>query len=98
MAYLRKPRKRTPRQQKPKNAPRRRKQQTLDQTGEITPLTTIDLSYTYRTKSIGNFSIAVINVLGSMPPLDASNPNGEVNYSLYDPNGRQVVLGYQVKI
>ena len=74
------------------------KQQTLDQTGEITPLTTVDLSYVYRTKKIGNFSIAIINVLGSMPPLDASNPNGEVNYSLYDPNGRQVVLGYQVKI
>jgi iron complex outermembrane receptor protein len=74
------------------------KQRTLDNTGELTPLTTVDLSYTYRTKKSGDFSIAIINVLNSLPPFDASNPDSQVNYSLYDPNGRQVVLGYQVKI
>ncbi len=73
-------------------------QLTLDKSGNLTPLTTFDISYVYRTKSIGDFSFSVINILGSTPPVDSSQPTSPVNYSLYDPNGRQVVLGYKVRI
>ena len=73
-------------------------QKTLDKSGYISPLTTFDLFYTYKTKKIGSFSLALINLLNSQPPLDSSDPQSMVNYSLYDPNGRQIVLGYRVAL
>jgi TonB dependent receptor len=66
--------------------------------GYINPLTTFDIAYIYKTKSYGDFSVGVINILNSLPPYDLSNPTSMVNYSLYDPNGRQVVLGYRKAI
>jgi iron complex outermembrane receptor protein len=73
-------------------------QLTLDKSANLTPLTTFDIAYVYRTKKIGDFSLSVINILGSSPPIDGSQPTSPVNYLLYDPNGRQVVLGYKVRI
>jgi iron complex outermembrane receptor protein len=70
-------------------------QNTLDNKSRIASLTTFDLSYTYKTKSIGDFSIGMINVLGTPPPYDNSVPTSPVNYSLYDPNGRQLIVGYR---
>lgn len=66
--------------------------------GYINPLTTFDVAYIYKTKKYGDFSVGVINVLNSQPPYDLSNPTSMVNYSLYDPNGRQIVLGYRKAI
>jgi iron complex outermembrane receptor protein len=73
-------------------------QLTLDKSANLTPLTTFDVSYVYRTKKIGEFTLSLVNILNSSPPIDGSQPTSPVNYSLYDPNGRQVVLGYKVKI
>jgi iron complex outermembrane receptor protein len=73
-------------------------QLTLDQSASLPTLCTFDVSYVYRTKKIGDFTVSVINILGSTPPVDLSQPQAPVNYSLYDPNGRQVVLGYKVRI
>jgi outer membrane receptor protein involved in Fe transport len=70
-------------------------QNRLDNQGKIDGLTTFDLSYTYKTAKLGDFTLGVINVLGTKPPYDLSNPGSPVNYSLYDPNGRQFVLGYR---
>lgn len=71
------------------------KQKMLDQSGYISPFTTFDLNYTYKTKVYGDFSVTLVNILGSSPPLDNSDPTSPVNYALYDPNGQQVVLGYR---
>jgi iron complex outermembrane receptor protein len=69
-----------------------------DQSGSIRGLTTLDLAYTIRTPSWGEFTITVINVLNTPPPVDDSSPTSPVNYSLYDLNGRQVVVGYKKMI
>lgn len=70
-------------------------QNTLDNKSRIANLTTFDLGYTYKTKTWGDFSVGVINVVGTQPPIDNSAGTSPVNYSLYDPNGRQIVLGYR---
>jgi iron complex outermembrane receptor protein len=64
----------------------------------VSPITTFDIAYTYKNKTWGDFSVGVINILASAPPQDPTQPTGMVNYSLYDPNGRQVVLGYRKKL
>ncbi len=73
-------------------------QKTSDQTGRIDSQTTYDLSYSFKTKSAGKFSVGVINFLNSDPPRDSTQPTSQVNYSLYDPNGRQFVIGYQTTL
>ena len=70
-------------------------QLTEDQSGHLTPLTTFDVSYSLKTPSWGDFSVTMINVLNSAPPIDATDTTNPVNYSLYDLNGRQVVLGWK---
>jgi iron complex outermembrane receptor protein len=70
-------------------------QNNLANNGRISSLTTFDLSYTYKTKTWGDFSLGMINVIGTKPPVDSTAGTSPVNYSLYDPNGRQVVLGYR---
>ncbi len=64
-------------------------------TGDITPLTTFDFSYVLKTPHWGEFTATLINILNSDPPVDGSNPVTPVNYSLYDVNGRQVVVGWK---
>jgi iron complex outermembrane receptor protein len=71
------------------------KQLTLDRSSSITSLTTIDLSYNIRLGAFGDFNATLINLLNSSPPIDPSQPTAPVNYSLYDPNGRQIVLSYK---
>ena len=73
-------------------------QQTYDFSGRTRSLTTVDLSYVIKTASWGEFSFTVVNVLNTPPPTDPSQPETPVNYSLYDLNGRQVVVGYKKMI
>jgi outer membrane receptor protein involved in Fe transport len=73
-------------------------QNTLNNKARISSLTTFDLSYTYKTKKIGDFSVGMINLFGTPPPYDNSVPTSPVNYSLYDPNGRQIVVGYRTTL
>jgi iron complex outermembrane receptor protein len=73
-------------------------QQKENHSGNIRSLTTGDLSYSLKTPTFGEFTLTVINVLNTPNPVDDSQPTSPVNYSLYDLNQRQVVLGYKVKL
>ena len=70
-------------------------QKTLDKSGQISSLTTFDASYIRKMGTLGTISISLINLFNAEAPQDASNPGERVNYQLYDPNGRQVVLAYK---
>lgn len=65
------------------------------QNGHITPLTTFDLAYALKTPSWGDFTITLINLLNSDPPIDGTNTTNPLQYGLYDLNGRQLVVGYK---
>lgn len=67
------------------------------QSGYINPMTTLDFAYVLKAGDAGTFTMTLINTLNSLPPYDRTSPQSMVNYSLYDPNGRQVVLGYSKK-
>src|SRR5262249_53811413 len=64
--------------------------------GNIPNYTTLDLDYSYKSKSVGEFTGGIRNVMGTTPPLDGSNPTAELNTSLYDQIGRQYILGYKM--
>ena len=66
-------------------------------TGDLTNYTQFDLSYSYKSKSLGTFNLGIKNILGSTPPMDDSNPLDQLNTSIYDQIGRQFVAGYKVK-
>jgi iron complex outermembrane recepter protein len=69
-------------------------QMEVKEAGRIATYTTLDLSYSYRTRTAGTFSLGVKNVLGTTPPLDLSNPSDPLNDDLYDQIGRQFIVGY----
>lgn len=63
--------------------------------GRLPNYTTYDVQYAYDTKSFGVFTAGVKNVFGSTPPLDTTNPNGQLNTTIYDQIGRQYFTGYK---
>jgi outer membrane receptor protein involved in Fe transport len=63
--------------------------------GTIPNYTTYDLNYTYKVNSKTSYSIGIRNIFATTPPLDNSNPEAELNTSLYDQIGRQLVAGYK---
>ena len=64
--------------------------------GKVDRLTTVDLLYSYKSKSIGTITAGVKNVAGVTPPLDDSNVNTQLDTTLYDQIGRQFYAGYKV--
>ena len=64
--------------------------------GDLSNYTEYDASYSYKSKSLGKFSLGVKNILGTTPPIDDSNPLDQLNTTIYDQIGRQLVAGYKV--
>lgn len=68
----------------------------VESQGSLATYTTLDGIYTFKTKTIGKFSAQVKNIFGTTPPLDTSSASGsQLNTSLYDQIGRQLIAGYQ---
>jgi outer membrane receptor protein involved in Fe transport len=65
--------------------------------GRINHYTTVDVNYSIATRTSGEFSLGVKNVLGTTPPLDDSAPTHPLQDSLYDQIGRQFIVGYKAK-
>ncbi len=64
--------------------------------GDLPTYTEFDAVYSYKALKAGTFSLGIKNLLGTTPPLDDSSPNSQLNTSIYDQIGRQLVAGYKV--
>ncbi|MEQ1875804.1 MAG: TonB-dependent receptor [Bdellovibrionia bacterium] len=64
--------------------------------GKVDRLTTVDLLYTFKSKTFGSITAGVKNVAGIQPPLDDTNTNTMLDTTLYDQIGRQFYAGYKV--
>lgn len=63
--------------------------------GKLNQYTTVDLQYAFNSKDVGTITAGIKNVLGTVPPLDDSDPTASLNTSLYDQIGRQFYAGYK---
>jgi iron complex outermembrane receptor protein len=68
----------------------------VEGTGRLNDYTELEMRYAFRTKTIGEFSLMIKNLLGTTPPLDTSSPNAQLNQTIYDQIGRQLIAGYKV--
>ncbi len=67
----------------------------VESKGSLRPYTTVDFQYAYNNKKIGVITAGVKNIMGTLPPLDDSNPNSTLDVTLYDQIGRQFYTGYK---
>lgn len=67
----------------------------VEENGTLSHYTSLDLQYVYAMKS-SEFTFGVMNVLGTTPPLDDSNPK-PLDTTLYDQIGRQFLASYKIK-
>lgn len=63
--------------------------------GDLAEFTSVDMQYSFKTKSLGTFTAGVKNILGSTPPLDDSNPAKPLDETIYDQIGRQYFTSYK---
>jgi len=63
--------------------------------GNLPTYTTFDFQYNFKSRKWGIVTLGVKNLAGSTPPLDETNPNSQLNTSLYDQIGRQVYTAYK---
>jgi outer membrane receptor protein involved in Fe transport len=67
----------------------------VEEAGNLRNYTTVDLQYAYNNKKIGVITAGIKNVMGTVPPIDDSNPNQPLDITLYDQIGRQFYTGYK---
>jgi len=70
-------------------------EKTIPEMGRMGIYTQYDVLYSYKSKSLGTFIAGVKNVFGTTPPLDDSDPTGQLNTTIYDQIGRQYYTGYK---
>ena len=70
-------------------------QKSMKELGRLRNYTQLDMQYAYKSKKYGTFTVGVKNVMGTTPPLDDSDPTGQLNTALYDQIGRQYFTGYK---
>ena len=63
--------------------------------GMLPNYTTFNLAYTHKLRKYGTINVGILNVAGSTPPIDDSNPNDALDTSLFDQIGRQYYTGYK---
>ncbi|MBS1964032.1 MAG: TonB-dependent receptor [Bdellovibrionales bacterium] len=71
-------------------------EKSVPEEGSLSHYTQLDLQYVYSLKD-SEFGFGIVNVLGTTPPLDDSNPTKPLDVTLYDQIGRQVLATYKVK-
>jgi iron complex outermembrane receptor protein len=69
-------------------------QKLVKQDGRIPDYTEVDMQYIWSPGKIGDITFGAANILGTTPPLDNSNPNNQLNASLYNQLGRQYYMAY----
>jgi iron complex outermembrane receptor protein len=68
-------------------------QKTVRQDGDLPRYTEFDFSYNLQLFEKTTFTFIVQNILGTIPPLDNSNPNSQLDTSLYSPRGQLAFVG-----
>lgn len=70
-------------------------QKSVEEEGKLRQYTDVDFQYKADLGSLGIVSVGIKNLLGSTPPLDDSNPNEQLDGSLYSSVGRLAYMGYK---
>lgn len=70
-------------------------EKTVKEEGDLDNYTELDLQYNYTAPWDGTLTMGVKNIAGSTPPLDDSDPNNQLDGSLFDAIGRTVYVGYK---
>lgn len=67
----------------------------VEEAGYLKQYTDVDFQYKADLGATGVVTLGIKNVLGSTPPLDDSNPNNQLDSSLYSSVGRLAYMGYK---
>ncbi|MDC0980366.1 TonB-dependent receptor [Bdellovibrionales bacterium] len=70
-------------------------EKSVKEMGNLRQYTDVDLQYKSDFGKSGVLTVGIKNLLGSTPPLDNSNPNKQLDSSLYSQLGRLAYMGYK---
>ena len=68
---------------------------TVKEEGKLKDYTEFDFQYNYTAPWDGTLTVGIKNLAGSTPPLDDSDPNNQLDGSLFDAIGKTAYVGYK---